>query len=652
MNPSLTQMGDIKANKEKLSKAIDFAKKNPEHPDAVELRRRLERGMFNKELEALGKKPFPVQQTKIDLGKAMAGVTPAPMSTIPEPEKPGRVMETLGDVKETLGGVGDQIVEGAKDMYDIATNDDMNLAQKFAAGSGRTAAGAAGIIGELTVGAGKALLPQEGEDMVKGLMDKVATAVSETDAAKSAAEWYQGLSPDNKIIVDSLGGIAALITEVIGLKGAKVVKNVVEETAQASAPAIVAGAEVVGDVAKQGVDVAGTVAKAITPDTTGLSESLIANVNRINPTKRQEFRQMTGLPEEQWLRERGIIGTRETTVKQLTDNFQAIRKNVDEALEKIPGDYKDNRVTQVAQDSYEFAKNVESPEAGRMSELLKKAEGTGLTVSEINELKRFYERNIKVGYLKDPTKTAEAVQKATNRDAAIREFLFEVADKNGFDNLRQLNKEIQANRFLADEIAGKAEGQNANNLMSLTDWVVASPGIVNDPTFLAGFVGKKLFSTETVRAFAAKALAGFPEVKPLPRADLDEITKRAQELLKKQEDLRVETQKNALLADELMKSGFTMGTGDNAFITEMPIALTRNEQALLRAAKAKDEYEQILRYILDQKAQGNSVGEGFVIQGIDNSPVLNPQSRFDPYRQDTIDLNSEKAEPPKASDEY
>lgn len=167
-----------------------------------------------------------------------------------------RIKETAGDVVETAQGVGSSIADSAKDLYGIATNDDTNLAQKFAAGSGRVASGAAGIIGELTIGAGKTLLPQDGEDMVKSLTEKVGTAVSETEAAKTATEWYQNLSPDNKVIVDSLGGIASLVTEVIGLKGGsmagKVIKKGIEESAQAVAPVAIKVAEEVGDVAVDG----------------------------------------------------------------------------------------------------------------------------------------------------------------------------------------------------------------------------------------------------------------------------------------------------------------------------------------------------------------------------------------------------------------
>ena len=338
---------------------------------------------------------------------------------------------------------------------------------------------------------------------------------------------------------------------------------------------------------------------------------------------------------EQWLRERGIVGTREQTIKQTTENFKSLRQNVDEAFEKIPGNHRDPRITTVADEAAEFAKSTESRETGRMSQLVEKAKGEGLTMSEINEVKQFYERKIKTGYKKDPTKTSEQVQRATNRDTGIREAQLEIADKGGFTNLREMHKEIQANRFLSDEIAGRMEGQGANNMMTITDLIVLIPGLVVDRSFLAGFVAKKLFSTETVRAAAAKILSGSGKPRPLPRADLDEITKRASELLKREEDLRMETQKAALLIDELQKAGYTMSEGSKGFIVENPIPLSRNEQALIRSAENAAQQKQIVDYILEQRAKGNAVGEGFTIQDVDNVPILNPQERFNPNKMET-----------------
>lgn len=257
----LGQMGDINVNKEKLRKAIDFAKKNPDHPDAVELRKRLERGMFNVELKALGKQPFPVQQPKIDLKAAMAGVTQEPglQTQVPEPPKPG-MMETakemLGDVKETAVGVGKQFAKGAVNTFDTLTDDELNPAQKFAAVSGNIAVGAAGIIGELTIGAGKAAITQEAENKIKEVVSSIGESVEDTEIARKVVDWYEGLDKNDKVIVDSLGGIAALIIEMMGLKGASVAGRAVKEGTEAAidvaAPAVKKGLETAYDVTKAG----------------------------------------------------------------------------------------------------------------------------------------------------------------------------------------------------------------------------------------------------------------------------------------------------------------------------------------------------------------------------------------------------------------
>jgi len=101
-------------------------------------------------------------------------------------------------------------------------------------------------------------------------------------------------------------------------------------------------------------------------------------------------------------------------------------------------------------------------------------------------------------------------------------------------------------------------------------------------------------------------------------------------VLKREEDIRIETQKAALLADELQKAGFSMSEGARGFIMENPIPLTRNEQALIRSAKNMEEQKQIVNYILEQRSQGKAVGNGFTLEDVENVPILNPQERFNP----------------------
>ena len=83
-------------------------------------------------------------------------------------------------------------------------------------------------------------------------------------------------------------------------------------------------------------------------------------------------------------------------------------------------------------------------------------------MSEINEVKRFYEQNNKLTYGKDITAGEKSIR-ATNIDNAVREWQIKTAEENGFDNLREMNKETQASKFLLDKLVKNENGRLGNN---------------------------------------------------------------------------------------------------------------------------------------------------------------------------------------------
>lgn len=601
---------------------------------AEEIKRRYEQGLFNAELVKAGYKAVPVKAPKVNIAAAKAVEQVPNVQSVPGKTRGEDVsadfFEGLKEIRGVMPKRSEAAAEDIKNMGDFKT---------FGQGGfGVVAQGVGAFLdtaGIVAKTAAKIAMTPEQEAQWQSGLEKFAQNPAIKTPIELVTAAVEDLRQSNPELANSIGDALTLSELIVG--GSKPVRQGVEAVVDAgkmAGPVVREGAAATGEAVGAAARATGRAAGTMVPNTTGIAQSLVANINRINPSKRQEFRMMQGKSEEEWLMERGIVGSREDTVKKLADNFVALRQNVDDAMSKIPGTFRDERVSVVADEALAHAKAVESPELATIQELANKARSTGITMSEMNRLKRYYERNVKVGYLKDPTKTAEAVQLATNRDSALREYQFDMASKAGFDNLRQLNKEIQANKFLADEIAGKMEGQGANNLMSLTDWIVATPGITVDPSFFAGFVGKKFISSEFAKVAAAKVLSGFPKQKPLPRADLDEIEKRAQAYLQKQEAMRVETQQMALLADELQKSGLTMSEGTRAFITENPIPLSQNEQAMIKAAKNRAEQQQIVQYILEMRAQGKAVGPGFTMQDVDNVPILNPRDRFDPNKME------------------
>lgn len=176
--------------------------------------------------------------------------------------------------------------------------------------------------------------------------------------------------------------------------------------------------------------------------------------------------------------ERGIVDTPEEAVIQFTKRGRDSMAEADKGLDAITGNYKNDKLQKAITDLRDEAIAAEDDAVGKIAnDLLQKHDTTGLTMKEINEAKRLYEKHNKFNYLR--ANDAKAYRRATNLDDAIREFQFQQADLNGFPELRAINKETQANFAAANAIQNKLTKQLGNNEFGLTDWIVASGAMQN-----------------------------------------------------------------------------------------------------------------------------------------------------------------------------
>lgn len=243
---------------EELKKAIEWAKENPNDPDAKALRKRLESGILNPELKKSGMKTFEVkkppkpqpQQISQPKQQGLGGIHG---SGIQNPFT--NLREKFGDIKETAQGVGSAFMggirEGQETASDVVEGEISPLAGTAkiigSAGLGTTS----NIIGELFMGAGKLALTQEAEDEIKEIATNVGTTISETQAVKDVADWYEKQSPDTKAYIEGLGGVVALASELVGFKGGgKVLRKGVDVTTDATRR----GMQGAGDFARRSID--------------------------------------------------------------------------------------------------------------------------------------------------------------------------------------------------------------------------------------------------------------------------------------------------------------------------------------------------------------------------------------------------------------
>lgn len=200
-------------------------------------------------------------------------------------------------------------------------------------------------------------------------------------------------------------------------------------------------------------------------------------------------------------------------------------EEANKGLDAIQGNFKNDKLKKMLTELYAEAVAVEDDALVKTAgDLFNKYELDGLTMKEINQVKRMFEKENTFNYLRN--NEARAYKRATNIDNAVREWQFQQADLNGLDNLREINKETQANFSAAKSIQSKITRQLGNNEISITDWIMAA-GALSNPQALAALVGKKMISSASGQKMYNKLIQKYdktPQVKP-PVADLEKIGK-------------------------------------------------------------------------------------------------------------------------------
>lgn len=233
---------------------------------------------------------------------------------------------------------------------------------------------------------------------------------------------------------------------------------------------------------------------------------IMQRVARVSKGKQAKFEGMAGESIGDYLTKRGIYGNVDEISGKLYERFNKSKDVADGALAELSGTYNPPAIKTALKELLDRETRVSTEGApsqilSRVEELNAKLEKQGLTMSEINEAKRFYEKNVRVDYLKQ--NLPESVARANNIDSAIRTWQLKQANTLGLKNLDKINKETQLSRQLLDDLGQEYSGSAGNNAMTLTDWIMLSGG---DPSAIAGFLVKKGFSSKGVQSAIAEAL--------------------------------------------------------------------------------------------------------------------------------------------------
>lgn len=442
-----------------------------------------------------GKSQQEVQQALVNfrMGKTTQPSTP----TVTKPTYLNRVTDTVGtDIANRVQRVGD--IQSRTDTGPIT-----KAVQTFGQGAGLAANTLETVVGQIpgvskateTIGSGINLLATSEFSPIKHLGDVIGSSKTLQEVTK-----LYDTDPSFKDSVDAFANTVRLGGDVAtAVDTANFTENITKKVVNKLQEADLGGQINKNIVQPTKEKIAGNLKE--TPS------NIMNRVARLKPTDEVNFTKLSnGKTPGEYLTETGNFGTPDKVISTEASKFKASMDSVDAELAKLPGVYKDGSITDaltgLLKKSQEVSgANVKAPYYQQVLDLIAKYNSEGLTMDEINTVKRLYERNVKLGYNK--LVNGAQVENATLTDSALRNWQIKQANDLGFKNIYDLNKQTQLSKFLVNKLGDRVIGQTGLNGVSLTDWIVLSGGDVSN---IAGFLTKKFFSDPGVQAKIAEII--------------------------------------------------------------------------------------------------------------------------------------------------
>lgn len=501
-------MADIKS-------AIEYAKQNPDTAFSTELRKRIESGSFNNELTQAGLTQYVTKS--VPSTPAVSSYDIAIGKTNPD----GTPNTDKGIIPQAV----DQITSGGKQVFKGAANTSVvEGGKEIIAGSLNVAGGTLrGIFSPIEAALkGVSQLPgaKEALDAIK---NHVVNPTSDVISNIPAVQKFVQANPNAESNIANAIAIAG--TLVGGAKAPEIKTAVTDANAAINETLSKIKTDVPTPPTETLVKMVGEKVKTNMSDT---PISIMNRVARLKPTDANKFKEMSGMTHGEYLTRTGNFGTPEQIITKEAQKFVDSLNSVDTALAKLPGKFQDGSISDALTGLVQKAKetsgeNVKSPFLDEVMGLKQQYDAGGLTMEQINQVKRLHERNVKLGY--DKLTNGTKVEQATNIDNALRKWQVNEAENLGFENLSELNKQTQMSRFIINKLGAQETGQAGLNAVTLTDWIMLSGG---NPAAVAGLLVKKVFSSKAIQAKIAQMLAdgvpvptieaklGLSKVKQLP----------------------------------------------------------------------------------------------------------------------------------------
>lgn len=224
---------------------------------------------------------------------------------------------------------------------------------------------------------------------------------------------------------------------------------------------------------------------------------LLKSNNRMNPVKITEFQDKFWLDYWQALADMWYTESHETNVPKIEKDTKEIYNEKKKAMNSVEWEFQDRALADMLEIMLQKATNTKDYDMiDKYERLTQKHNEEWLTMAEANDMREEFSYKIKTRW--NTENNSDKIDLANNVYSAVKTFLEKTAEANGIKDLQKMNRDIAMRKYLSTWIGDKAERQSANNMVSLTDWVMIAEA-ASSPYALAWLVTKKIAQQPKVK---------------------------------------------------------------------------------------------------------------------------------------------------------
>lgn len=214
---------------------------------------------------------------------------------------------------------------------------------------------------------------------------------------------------------------------------------------------------------------------------------------------------------EEWMLDKGVSGTVDSMIEQVRELKNKSRSELDAKLASNPTPFQSETVSNILDRSLEIRKGLTSQKSKDIIQKIEqwqiKHETDGLSLSEMNEVKRHLDSEEKMFKASGETSDARIAKNSAELRNELKRFIEDTAETQfGIPDVRELNKNTQIAKGAEQALVYSDFSTSNNKWLHITNSVILGGSIANPNIGVPVFVLNQIRESPAARTALAQAM--------------------------------------------------------------------------------------------------------------------------------------------------